>query len=165
MTDTTAWRPRLDLTWLESLGYEGLSSPQKHRLLAEAYNALELRVGGLLSARLPDHLIEQFRSIIDHPDAQISDSMSTRFLVEHVPDYRETVQSAYEELSAELRTIRTQFDEARRANDPLGASHETQSLPPLQDEAPAHKGALHQLETHSDASHSDETRSLGDEIR
>jgi hypothetical protein len=109
--------PVLDAAWLDGLGYSALDELQKHQVLRAVGSAIEHKVGTVLSKNLPDDLINQFESITNHPQREVSDALAANFLRDHIPGYGDTVKAIFQQLTEELRQIRVDFDEIQRTHE------------------------------------------------
>ena len=68
---------RLDDSFLDELGLDGLPDEQKQAFLDHIYNQLEFRVGTQLSAGLSDAQLAEFESFVDRNSERVHAWVST----------------------------------------------------------------------------------------
>lgn len=96
------------LPWVDLLGYERLSDPQKAELIRAAYNALELRVGVQLSRFMSEKDLREFEEFLRSPVG--SESAGAAWLARKIPDYPLVTRQIVTQLEAELKQIVADFD-------------------------------------------------------
>lgn len=85
----------IDETLLQEVGLDAMPAAEKQAFIEHAEEELEVRVGQKISAGLSDEQLAEFSGIKD-PTAAAS------WLDQHVPDFRNTVLSVYQEFKDEL---------------------------------------------------------------
>ncbi|MDR2930806.1 MAG: DUF5663 domain-containing protein [Propionibacteriaceae bacterium] len=102
--------PELTTSWLRSLGYDMLNQAQLLAVLKEAYEALQLEVGGRLTRAMTETEMETWDSF-DRLPAAIADERRYEWLQKHRPYHRNIVATVHAELELRLREIRREFDD------------------------------------------------------
>lgn len=90
---------KLDDALLEELGLSKLPIVEKPAFLAQVRDTLELRVGHAVSTGLSDEQLDEFDRLAEGDD---SGAAATRFLENHCPDYKATVQQIFDALKKEI---------------------------------------------------------------
>jgi hypothetical protein len=119
----------MDDAWLSSLGYRTLTEPQKRAVLRTAFDALEDAVGAELCRGLTGRQLQEFDRIANMPSG-VSTDLAMEWLVTNRPNYSETAKNLLQELEAELRSARKEFE----AFAPTWTRESTQSSPSALDE-------------------------------
>jgi Protein of unknown function (DUF5663) len=92
---------KLDTDLLVELGYGSLTEQQAEQLLRAIYDTGEILVGTNLAQKMKDPQLDEFERFIDSSD----DVGAVAWLERNFPDYKQTVQSVFEKLFDDLRTV------------------------------------------------------------
>lgn len=101
--------------WVDQLGYERLSDPQKVELIRAARDALEIQVGTQLMRFMSEKDVREFDDFLRSPAG--SDSAGAAWLARKAPDYQRVTHQIVAELEAEMRRIVADFDAGAQAID------------------------------------------------
>lgn len=90
---------KLDSAFLADVGLGELSDEDQASLLAVLAESLELRVGTALAGLLTEDQLSEFELLMDQGDGTAAET----WLTNAIPDYKQAVRAALEDLKAELR--------------------------------------------------------------